>query len=163
MARHHHHLQYSTGHCSAFRTGLYASSPEPHGCHGNGNGKGNGKSTAGWHIRMLIIIIKSKGSDWRSLGQLQKKTALDVPDYPFSSKMLPKTQFWEFFWGNDKKLIEMDNDAILVLLSIIYFGCTEMRREDYHPNCFFLCNWAMLSYVAYSFILPHFVSATMRL
>ena len=39
----HHHLPYSTGHCSALRTGLYASSPEPHECHGNGTGKGNSK------------------------------------------------------------------------------------------------------------------------
>ena len=32
---HHHHLPYSTGHFfSVLRTGLYASSPEPHECHG---------------------------------------------------------------------------------------------------------------------------------
>ena len=38
---HHHHLPYSTGHFfSVLRTGLYASSPEPHECHGNGNGNG---------------------------------------------------------------------------------------------------------------------------
>ena len=36
---HHHHLPYSTGHFfSVLRTGLYASSPEPHERHGNGNG-----------------------------------------------------------------------------------------------------------------------------
>ena len=39
---HHHHLPYSTGHFfSVLRTGLYASSPEPHECHGNGNGQAN--------------------------------------------------------------------------------------------------------------------------
>ena len=38
----HHHLPYSTGHFfSVLRTGLYASSPEPHECHGNGNGQAN--------------------------------------------------------------------------------------------------------------------------
>ena len=30
-------IQYRTL-CSVLRTGLYASSPEPHECHGNGNG-----------------------------------------------------------------------------------------------------------------------------
>ena len=41
MYHHHHHLPYSTGHFfSVLRTGLYASSPEPHECHGNGNGNG---------------------------------------------------------------------------------------------------------------------------
>ena len=39
---HHHHLPYSTGYFfSVLRTGLYASSPEPHECHGNGNGQAN--------------------------------------------------------------------------------------------------------------------------
>ena len=33
-------IQYRTL-CSALRTGIYTSSPEPHECHGNGNGKGS--------------------------------------------------------------------------------------------------------------------------
>ena len=42
LIHHHHHLPYSTGHFfSVLRTGLYASSPEPHECHGNGNGQAN--------------------------------------------------------------------------------------------------------------------------
>ena len=61
----HHHLPYNTGHCSALRTGLYASSPEPHGCHGNGNGKGNGKKY-GMMSSSSIMRPEEAGADTAS-------------------------------------------------------------------------------------------------
>ena len=76
MYHHHRHLPYSTGHFfSVLRTGLYASSPEPHECHGNGNGQAN------------IILNATSPECYISLPLTPSSSPL--PTYVFPSPLIP--------------------------------------------------------------------------
>ena len=69
-------IQYRTL-CSVLHTGLYASSPEPHECHGNGNGNGNGNGKKyGMMSSSAVMRPEEAGADTASLRL--NTTTIDV-------------------------------------------------------------------------------------